>query len=78
MINLILLTIGIITIKEGTTKDHLGILNFGLLIITILVICRFFDTDISFVTRGILFILVGFGFFATNYYMIKRRKSNEQ
>jgi hypothetical protein len=77
LINLMVLAIGIFTIKSGSKKDHLGILNLGLLIVTALVICRFFDTDISFVMRGILFIMVGFGFFITNYLMLKRRKSNE-
>ena len=33
--------------------------NYGLIIITALVICRFFDTDLSFVLRGLLFISVG-------------------
>jgi hypothetical protein len=45
-----------------------------LLIITALIACRFFDTDFSFVVRGLVFIGVGVGFFATNYYMIKKRK----
>ncbi len=78
LINLMVLAIGILTIKSGSKKDHLGILNLGLLIITALIICRFFDTNISFVLRGILFILVGFGFFVTNYLMLKRRKTNEK
>lgn len=78
LINLMVLAIGILTIKSGSEKDHLGILNLGLLIVTALVICRFFDTDISFVMRGILFIMVGFGFFIANYLTLKRRKTNEK
>lgn len=76
-INLLILAAGIYTIREGTKQDHLGILNYGLLIITALVICRFFDTDLSFVIRGILFVVVGIGFFFTNYWMLKKRKGNE-
>lgn len=76
LINLIVFGIGLLTIRNGANENHLGILNFGLLIITALVMCRFFDTDISFVTRGILFVSVGVGFFATNYNMLKKRKSN--
>lgn len=78
LINLYVLALGILTIRDGAEKNHLGILNYGLAIIAILVICRFFDTDLSFVIRGILFMLVGVGFFATNYWMLKKRKTNEQ
>lgn len=77
IINILVFGIGLLTIKDGAKKDHLGILNFGLLIITALIICRFFDTDLSFITRGILFISVGIGFFVANYYTLKKRKQNE-
>ncbi|MHB1148565.1 MAG: DUF2157 domain-containing protein [Lutibacter sp.] len=76
-INFFVFAIGILTIKDGAKKDHLGILNFGLLIITALVICRFFDADLSFVFKGILFVSVGVGFFAANSWMLKKRKTNE-
>ncbi len=77
IINILLLALGILTIIDGAKQDHLGILNFGLLIITALVVCRFFDTNLSFVIRGLLFISVGFGFFMTNYCMLKKRKTHE-
>jgi len=77
LINLIVLLIGVVTIRNGAKLNHLGILNFGLLIITALVICRFFDTDLSFVVRGGMFVLVGAGFFAINLWMLKKRKENE-
>ena len=75
--NMLVFGIGILTIREGANLDNLGILNYGLLIITALVVCRFFDTDVSFVIRGGLFVTVGIGFFATNYWMLKKRKSND-
>ncbi len=77
LVNIITLVLGILTIIDGARKDHLGVLNFGLLIIAALAVCRFFDTDISFVVRGIMFLIVGFGFFAANYWLILKRKSNE-
>jgi len=77
LINLYVFIIGILTIRDGANQNHLGILNYGLLMITALVICRFFDTNLSFVLRGILFILIGVGFFATNYWMLQKRKINE-
>ena len=78
LVNLFVFGIGLLTILEGAKKNHLGILNYGLLIIIVLVLCRFFDTDLSFVIRGLLFLSVGIGFFATNYWMLKKRKTNEQ
>ncbi len=77
LINILVLGIGVLTIREGAQRDHLGILNYGLLIVTALILCRFFDGDLTFVLRGILFVFVGAGFFAANYWMIKKRRSNE-
>ena len=77
LINIFVFSVGILTIREGVKHDHLGILNYGLLIITVLVICRFFDTDLSFVIRGMMFVLVGVGFFVTNYMMLKKRKAHD-
>lgn len=77
LINVFVFVIGIFKILEGVKKDHLGIMNYGLLIITALILCRFFDTDLSFIFRGILFVLVGVGFFTTNYWMLKKRKTND-
>jgi uncharacterized membrane protein len=71
--NFIILAIAVLTIKSGVDQDHLGILNYGLIIITALLICRFFDTDLNFILRGILFILVGIAFFITNNILIKKR-----
>ncbi len=78
LINIFVLGIGILTIRNGAKQDHLGLLNYGLLVITALVICRFLDTDLSFIVRGILFVSVGAGFFVANYLMLKRRKENEE
>ena len=77
LINLLVFGIGVLTIRKGGNENHLGILNYGLLIISALVVCRFFDTDLSFVWRGILFVAVGVGFFMTNYWMLQKRKNNE-
>lgn len=73
-INMLVLMIGILTIREGARQYHLGVLNYGLLVVTALVICRFFDTDLGFVLKGILFVGVGIGFFFANYLMLKKKK----
>lgn len=76
LINLMIFALGILIILEGAKSVDLGMLNYGLLVITALIICRFFDVDLSFVIRGILFVLIGVGFFAANYWMLKKRNAN--
>ncbi|MBC7487862.1 MAG: DUF2157 domain-containing protein [Cytophagaceae bacterium] len=71
--NILFLLLCILIIREGIKKEHLGITNLGLLMITALVACRFFDTDLQFAVRGALFLFVGIGFFVTNFIMIKKR-----
>ncbi len=75
LINALVLLLGVFTIRLGAKSDHLGVLNYGLLTITALIVCRFFDSEMSFVVRGLLFVLVGVGFFVTNYLMLKKRKT---
>ncbi|MEL6653878.1 MAG: hypothetical protein AAFQ87_24040, partial [Bacteroidota bacterium] len=76
LVNLLILATGVLTVLEGARKDHLGYLNYGLLIITALIVSRFFDEEISFVLRGILFVFVGASFFTANYLMIKKRNQD--
>lgn len=73
--NIFVAVIGLFYIWKGNQINNLGLLNLGLLTIAALIICRFFDLDMSFITRGILFIMVGISFFVANYQLIKRRKS---
>ncbi len=76
-VNLLALAIGVVTIVGSIREEKLGMLNFGLLIIALLIICRFFDTEMSYLIRGIVFAVLGIGFFVANYFMIKRLRENE-
>ena len=76
LVNMYVFIIGVIAIKEATEQNVIGKLNFGLLIISALIVCRFFDTDLSFIFKGLLFVLVGAGFFISNYWMLKKRTYN--
>jgi uncharacterized membrane protein len=77
LVNLLVMALGIFNVIEGNKKDHLGILNSGLVFITALITCRFFDSDLSFIIRGLLFVAVGVGFFLANYLILKKRKQHE-
>ncbi|SDQ20007.1 DUF2157 domain-containing protein [Flagellimonas zhangzhouensis] len=76
LVNILIFLIAIQTIRVGAHHNHLGILNYGLLTIAILIVCRFFDSNLSYVLRGILFVIVGAGFFFANYWMLKKRKEH--
>ena len=72
--NILLLALGVYTIREGALANQLWKMNYGLLILSVLIGCRFFDTDMSFVIRGLLFVAIGAGFFIMNIYMVRKRK----
>lgn len=75
VINLFVFGTGIFMILENLKKYNLLGLNLGLAMIAILVLCRFFDTNIPFVIRSLLFLILGTGFFVANYYMVKLKKA---
>jgi hypothetical protein len=67
------LWLGIDILMRGIRSNSIARANFGLLLIAVLAISRFFDTDLSFVTRGIGFIVVGAGFLVANILLFKKR-----
>lgn len=74
LVNLALLTLGVITVKLGIEHDSLRRMNLGLAILSITIMMRFFDTDLSFVLRGLVFIAMGAGFLYLNLRMVRQRK----
>lgn len=78
MMNCWVIVIAVYFIRKGSMKNHLGILNFGLLIIALLATFRFFDNSIPFIWRGIFFVGAGVGFFTANHLLLKRRRSLTQ
>lgn len=77
LMNTYLLICGIYIIYKGVKQQHLGILNLGVLLISMLILFRFFDTQLSFVIRGLVFVGVGIAFFVANYVMYKRKNQDE-
>ncbi len=72
--NLFILFTGVIYILKGEKHNDLIAFNLGLLTISILIIVRFFDYDISFLVRGLIFIILGIAFFIANFLLIRKRK----
>ena len=78
IINLLIFVIGIQRIVYGVKNNLLGQLNLGLLVITVLVVCRFFDRDMSFILRGIIFLALGTGFLLSNLWILKKKKNEKK
>ena len=73
LMNCYALWLGIDILMRGIRSNSVGRANFGLLLIAALALSRFFDSELSFVTRGLGFILVGAGFLVANILMFKKR-----
>ena len=67
------LALGVELIARGLRANSTARTNFGLLIIAGLGVARFFDSDLSFVSRAIGFIVIGVGFILTNLVLFKKR-----
>ena len=73
IINCYALWLGIDILTRGIRSDSIARANFGLILIAALAISRFFDSELSFVTRGLGFIVVGAGFLVANILLFKKR-----
>ncbi len=71
-----LLVIGLWLLATGIRFNKQGQMNVGLMALTALIIARFFDSDLDFLLRGLVFIALGIAFLVTNI-MILRRKRGE-
>jgi uncharacterized membrane protein len=71
--NLFALLLGVELLARGVRADSTARANFGLLVIVALAMARFFDSDLSFVTRGLGFIAVGVGFLVANVILFRKR-----
>jgi hypothetical protein len=73
LMNCYALWLGIDILIRGIRSNSVARANFGLLLIAVLALSRFFDSELSFVTRGLGFIVVGAGFLVANILMFKKR-----
>jgi uncharacterized membrane protein len=73
MFNAYVMAVSVYTIARGIRSGRLGTANAGLLLLAALIGIRFFDSDLSFVVRGFVFIVLGIGFLVCNVAIVKRR-----
>lgn len=73
LMNLYVFGLGVGVLSAGVRSQSLGTMNAGMMILSALIFCRFFDSDIGFVARGVAFILIGVGFLTANLVMLRKR-----
>jgi len=76
--NVWLLAFGVLTVVDGVRSSALGTANLGLLTLAALIAARFFDTDLSFLARGLVFVAFGIGCLAVNVWMMRRSPRSEE
>ena len=76
--NAYLFTFGIYYLYHGIQDQKMGLVNAGMLFMTSIIALRFFDANISFLYKGVVFILLGMCFLYVNYYLTQKLKKDEQ
>ena len=75
--NAFMLFVGVMYITLGCRDIKLRKLNGGMAILGLLLVTRFFDAEFDFVTRGLVFIVLGTCFLVVNVIVAKRKKQLE-
>jgi hypothetical protein len=61
-------------VRHGIEQGSLKRMNLGLAVLSLTILMRFFDTDLSFVLRGLVFIAIGAGFLYMNMRLVRQRQ----
>ncbi|MBN1268201.1 MAG: DUF2157 domain-containing protein [Kiritimatiellae bacterium] len=67
------LGVGVTAIVRGVRGRALGLVNGGMLLTSVLIVARFFDSSFSLVARGAVFVVLGLGFLTANI-LLSRQK----
>ena len=78
LFDLYLLVAGLWLLVTGLQVNKQGQMNVGLLAVTALFVARFFDSDLTFLLRGLIFIALGIAFLVTNLFMLRRKGANHE
>ncbi|MFT4901858.1 MAG: putative membrane protein [Lentimonas sp.] len=74
LFNCFVLSLGLVYLVRGSRAAQLRQVNYGMAILALLLVTRFFDSDIGFLLRGMVFIVMGVGFLATNLLIARKQK----
>lgn len=62
-------------IRTGLSRSQLGLANQGAALIAALILLRFFDSDLSYIVRGVGFIVTGAGFVIATLWLRRHVRS---
>jgi hypothetical protein len=68
-----MLALGLAYLVQGCRDSRLRQVNYGMAILSLLLITRFFDSDFGFLARGLAFIIMGICFLSTNLVMARKK-----
>ena len=72
--NVVLFVLSIFCIFEGAKKIDLYNANTGMITLCLLIILRFFDSELPLYARGIVFLCLGAGFLIFNLFLVGTKK----
>ncbi|MBP8725140.1 MAG: DUF2157 domain-containing protein [Saprospiraceae bacterium] len=76
-VSFLMIGLGIYEIASGLRNNKLAGVNGGLVLLAFAIGARLLDYDLSFIAKGILFVLLGIGFFLVNYRILKNSQRHE-
>jgi hypothetical protein len=74
IVNVYIVALGVLLIINGLTDARFSYACVGTILISSIIVIRFFDTDLDFFIRGLAFIIVGTMFLLSNIFISKRIK----
>lgn len=78
MFDLYLFAAGLGLLVAGIRNQSLAQMNTGLFVVSALLVARFFDTDLGFLLRGLVFIALGIAFLVANVVMLRRKGAHHE
>ena len=73
LFNLYVFVVGLALLVQGFRARRSGTVNLGLVVVFALILLRFFDEDLGFVFRGVVFVLLGLAFLVVNLVLARKK-----
>ena len=74
LMNVYAMVVGIGLVVQGVREMRLRVFNLGMIVFSALVVARFFDSDFSFIAKGLVFIALGVAFLVCNIILSRRKE----